>query len=58
MLMQEDKINVELMKKIITEKKTLASLKNQDKKKVKVEAEKVNYYHISKQAIWSETSQW
>ena len=43
MLAQEDKINVELVKKIMTENKiTLLSLRNQDYKKVKVENEKVN----------------
>ena len=43
MLTQEVKINVELIKKILTEKKTtLLSFRNQDRKKVKVETEKVN----------------
>ena len=43
MLNQEDKISVELIKKIMTEKKTtLPSLKNEDRKKVKVETEKIN----------------
>ena len=43
MLTQEDKINVILMKKIMTEKKTiLPFLRNEDLKKCKVETEKVN----------------
>ena len=43
MLMQGNRINVELIKKIITEKKTkLLSLRNQDWKKMKTDIEKVN----------------
>ena len=43
MLTQEDKIKEELIKKIMTENKiTLPLLRNQDRKKVKVETEKVN----------------
>ena len=42
-LVQEDKTNVELIKKVISEHKTtLPSLRNQDWKKVQVETEKVN----------------
>ena len=51
--MQEDKMNVELIKKIMTEKKTtLPSLRNQDGKKVKVETKKVKtkYHQISQRA--------
>ena len=40
---KEDKINMESIKKLMTEKKTtLPSLKNQDWKKDKVETEKIN----------------
>ena len=43
MLMQKDRINLELTKKFITEKKTtIPPLRNLDRKKVKVETEKVN----------------
>ena len=43
MLIQENKINVELKKKIMTGKKsTLLSFRNQDWKKVLVEIKKVN----------------
>ena len=43
MLTQEDRKNVELIKKIMREKKTtLPSLRNQDRKNVKVETEKLN----------------
>ena len=43
MAMKEDKINIEFVKKIMTEKKTtLPSLRNQDWKKIKIEIEKVN----------------
>ena len=41
--MQEDKINIKLIKKTMTEKKTrLPSLRNQKRRKVKVETEKIN----------------
>ena len=43
MLTQEDKIYVELIMKMITEKKTtLPSLRNQNRKKVKVKTKKMN----------------
>ena len=43
MLIQEDRINSELVKKFMTEyKTTLLSLRNQDWKKVKVETKKIN----------------
>ena len=43
MLTQEEKINVVLIKRIMTEKKTaLPSLGNQDRKKVKIETENVS----------------
>ena len=43
MLTQEDRINVKLIKKIMTEKKTaFPSLRKKDKKKVQLEIEKVN----------------
>ena len=43
MLTQEDRINVEFIKKILTEHKTtLPFLRNQDWKKVEVETEKGN----------------
>ena len=43
MLTQRDKIDVELRKKIITEKKTtFSSLKNQNRKNVNGETKKVN----------------
>ena len=43
MLTLEDRIYVELIKKIMTEKETiLTSLINQDRKKLKVETEKIN----------------
>ena len=43
MLTREDKANIELIKKIMTEHKTtLPFLRNQNQKRVKVETEKVN----------------
>ena len=43
MLSQEDQINIELIKKIMTKKKTtLPSCRSQDNKKIKVETKNVN----------------